>query len=343
MKDWRLCVGQLKDLLTERDDLKAALKTSIQKADFPDVKKLDDYYRFIKGLLTEVPVMRDMGPFTDKFHYLVAHSPDNILLKDPAFRDWLVAFARTHGNYLDTPASAERLNTFIEDPSYRIEEYDRGPGGWFTFNQFFTRHVKPGMRPVDDIANPRIIVSAADSVYKGWWPLDENSNLVAKGTKYSVMSLLEGSPYQDHFRNGVFTHSYLDTTDYHRFHVPVAGIIREARKISGDVIVNTIKDQNGELQTVVDVGFQFTQTRGLVIIESEIGLVALLPIGMGHVSSVTINVEPGTKLHKGEEFGYFAYGGSDMVLLFQENKVQFTATPEQHYNQGQQIAVARSK
>lgn len=340
MKEWRRCVGQLKDLLNNRDDLKTGLKTSIKKAGFPDVRKLPDYYRFLKGLLTEVPDMRHMGPFTDKFHYLLAHSPDNILLKDPAFRKWLVDFARSHGSYLDTPASAKHLNTFTKDPSYRIEEYDPGPGGWFTFNQFFTRHVRPGMRPVADIANPGIIVAAADSVYKGWWRIDERSNLVAKGTRYSVMDLLKGSPYQDRFANGVFTHSYLDTTDYHRFHVPVGGTIREARKMPGDVIVNTIKDQQGELTTVVDVGFQFTQTRGLVIIESAIGLVALLPIGMGHVSSVTLTVEPGTILHKGEEFGYFAYGGSDMVLLFQANKVQFTAVPEHHYKQGEQIAVA---
>lgn len=342
MKSWKSCIKNLKALLRKRKDLKEGLKVSIRRAGFPEIQKLSQYYQFLITLLTEVPVRRDMGPFTDKFHYLIANSPNNLLRKDKAFGEWLVNFSRSHGNYLDTTASAAALDSFINDPQYRIEEYDRGPGGWFTFNQFFTRHVKPGMRPVAEICNPNIIVCPADSVYKGWWPLNDQSALVAKGTTYALSSLLEGSPYQERFRNGVFTHSYLDTTDYHRFHVPVAGMVREARNIPGDVIVNTVRTQAGTLETQVDVGFQFTQTRGLVIIESAVGLVALLPVGMGHVSSVVLTVTAGTQLIKGEEFGYFAYGGSDMVMLFEADKVEFTAEPEKHYKQGVQIAVAKA-
>ena len=72
--------------------------------------------------------------------------------------------------------------------------------------------------------------------------------------------------------------------------------------------------------------------------ETLFGLVAVLPIGMGHVSSVTLTAEAGSTLYKGQEFGYFSYGGSDMVILFQHNNVEFTAHKETHYKQGQRIA-----
>lgn len=89
-----------------------------------------------------------------------------------------------------------------------------------------------------------------------------------------------------------------------------------------------------------DVGFQFKQTRGLVIIESSLGLVAIVPVGMGHVSSVVITAEVGAELYKGQELGYFAYGGSDMVMVFEGGKVDFSAHTGIHYKQGEQIARA---
>jgi len=58
-------------------------------------------------------------------------------------------------------------------------------------------------------------------------------------------------------------------------------------------------------------GYQFTQARGLIVIDSPVGLVAVLPIGMGQVSSVNLTAQVGAHLAKGEEFGYFAFGGSD--------------------------------
>ena len=96
--------------------------------------------------------------------------------------------------------------------------------------------------------------------------------------------------------------------------------------------------ENGRFTTRDDVGYQFRQTRGTLVLDSPIGYVAAIPVGMGHVSSVNITAEPGTILRKGEEFGYFAYGGSDMVLLFEDANMGFTATPGTHFKQGEQIA-----
>jgi phosphatidylserine decarboxylase len=333
-------VKDLSLLLHSREDLKHALAISIQKAEDPEIKTLDDYYLFLDDILTEIPQQREMATSSTKFHYLISQSPDDVLKTDPAFLEWLVLFSRSFGDFLDTTESAGSLDTFINDPSYHIDDYYQGPSGWLTFNQFFARHVKPGRRPVADSCNSRVIVAPTDSIYLGCWPIDAHSAITAKGVRYSIAQLLDDSPYGDKFRGGVFTHSWLDTTDYHRFHVPVGGTVKDVRKIPGNVVVKAIKKEDGSVETVDETGFQFTQTRGLVVMESAVGLVALLPIGMGHVSSVNITVEKGATLTKGQEFGYFCYGGSDMVMLFQAGRVSFTANCNTHYKQGEAIGKA---
>jgi phosphatidylserine decarboxylase precursor len=342
-KPWLLCLDKLKVILDIRKDLRTALDTAIATAAFPGINDIPAYYRFLENMLTHIPTQREMETSTIQFHYIVNCSPGDLLQKDEIFQQWLAAFAKDHGSFLDTTESAKQLDSFTGNPQYRIEEYDPGPSGWLTFNQFFARKVKPGKRPVAAPCDDSVIVSPADSTYLGCWPIDDQAKVTAKGASYPIAELLDGSPYQGRFTAGVFTHSYLDTTDYHRYHVPIGGTIKEARTIPGRVLVDMEKDQEGKLTVKDDIGFQFRQTRGIVILESPLGYVALVPVGMGHVSSVNLTAEAGSTLVKGEEFGYFCYGGSDMILLFEQGKVEFTARPNVHYKQGEEIAQAVRK
>jgi phosphatidylserine decarboxylase precursor len=273
------------------------------------------------------------------FHLLVGYSPNDILNNDKEFREWLGEFAKEHGKFLNTNLSAGDLHTFIENPEYRIQDYDPGPGGWMSFNQFFTRRFKPGMRPIDEPCNNKVIVSPTDSVYLGNWPIDSELQLNVKGTNWSISELIDGSEYAERFAGGVFTHSYLEITDYHRYHVPVGGEVLEARILPGDVITEIGTDLKGDPTVKDEIGFQFKQARGILILETIIGLVAVIPVGMGHTSSINFTAEQGVRLVKGEECGYFAQGGSDMILLF-ENNVRFTAEPGRKYQVGRQIALA---
>jgi phosphatidylserine decarboxylase len=340
MKPWLISIERLKVILDSRPDLRSALEASIRQAGFSDVSTLAGFYELLHKMLTDIPMQRQMGDDLDHFHYIVSSSPGNILNQDEIFRQWLVAFAKDHGSFLDSTESANGLETFIRNPDYQMGDYDPGPSGWLTFNQFFARQVKPGKRPVADICNEDVITSPVDAVYLGCWDIDEQASVTAKGMKYPIAELLAGSAYREAFRGGVFTHSYLDTNDYHRYHVPLGGIVKEIRTMPGDVIVEMEKKEDGSLAAKDEVGFQWKQTRGMVIIESTAGLVALLPVGVGHVSSVNFTVDPGTRLVKGEEFGYFCYGGSDMILLFQAGKVALTFTPGKHYKQGEKIGQA---
>ena len=95
------------------------------------------------------------------------------------------------------------------------------------------------------------------------------------------------------------------------------------------------------LNALDGTGYQFVQTRGLIVVDSPIGLVACLPMGMAQVSSVVITAEVGKTLHKGEELGYFQFGGSDFVMVFERSSnVQLISQPNVHYNQGTWIGSA---
>ncbi len=340
MAEHQPIVEELIALIVSRPDLAGALRASIRKAERPDVATLPQYCDFLDRMVTLIPTDRNLKPVLLEFYYLIDLSPDGVLQADASFQRWSRKFAEDWGAFLDTTESARGIGSFFSNPGYHIEEYCVAPSGWLTFNQFFARQVRPGKRPVEGTRDDGVIVSPADSVFQGQWPIKSDSMITAKGLTWSVIELLDGSPYQDRFRGGVFTHSFLNVNDYHRYHVPVGGAVKEARKIPGKVTLDVIRKADGSLDSVDGTGYQFTQDRGLIIIDSPVGLVAVLPIGMAQVSSVTLTAEVGAALAKGEEFGYFSFGGSDIVMLFEAGKVELDAKVGTHYNQGRAIGHA---
>jgi phosphatidylserine decarboxylase len=160
----------------------------------------------------------------------------------------------------------------------------------------------------------------------------------------------------------------LGPNDYHRQHAPVGGRVLEAINIQGQVYleVNPVQNEDGELtlipqrrlhnsvehKNVVSTfgvefdapdnpGYQFVQTRGLLILDTAIGLVAVLPMGMAQVSSVVLTAEVGVTLRKGEELSFFQFGGRDIVVLYENrSNVSMTAVVGTHYKVGTRIAQA---
>ncbi len=199
-----------------------------------------------------------------------------------------------------------------------------------------------------------MIVSPADCTFVGWWQIgqDNHVEISVKNMKWSIDQLLAGSEYAHRFQGGVFTHSFLNTYDYHRWHTPVQGRVLETKVIQElchlDVGIEEDPGSGEKIITAYDgTGYQFLQTRGIAIIDSPIGLVACLPMGMAQVSSVVITAEEGVTLHKGEELGYFQFGGSDFVMVFERaSNVRLLGTallgdwPNVHVQQGAAIGHA---
>ena len=284
------------------------------------------------------------------------------------FADWLVDFANTWGTFLDTEASLtkESLASFKANSMYNFPLYANDEANWKTFNQFFYRefnHANPktGISPLRPIASPNdntTIVSPADCTYKQYYPINQEGDVLdTKGeqTKLSlkhthtignVNELLQYSKYAEDFYNGTFIHYFLSPFDYHRFHTPVSGEVLEIIPIEGKVYLNVNVTNDGlfDAPDGAENGYEFTQSRGLVVMDAgpEVGKVAILPIGMCQVSGVDMYTElQGKNVPKGQEFGKFRFGGSDIIMLFQkkpDDLYMFTKDPEHnpiHFQYGQ--------
>ena len=361
--------------LIETNNWKSNFETAIKKTyskNVPlinNVKTLDQYFEWINEFLYWVPTENSSGQNVNDHlsaFYFIADQESVLSLQNKVipydkalaltpFSKWLVKYANAMGEFLDTPESltVESEKTFYDSPYYNMKEYTRPHGGWKTFNQIFARHFKPGYRPIAAISDQTVIVMPADSTFGGQWEIRKDSNVTVKKLNWKVSELLEGSPYKHRFENGIFMHSYLGPTDYHRQHAPVGGKVLEARVIQGQVyqeVEANVSQEDPErhslkLKRVYDsfdiAGYQFAQTRGLIMLDTPIGLVAVLPIGMSQVSSVIITAEVGVTVRKGEELSYFQFGGSDIILLFESSSnVSLSAQKTLHYKMGTKIGNA---
>lgn len=325
--------------------------------EFRNIHNLNDWILWCNELLYWIPVETPDGNNVDhkllKFYFLLNQPSLSQLQNGSILSAWMDEYAKNIGVFLDTTESLteKSLLTFYKAPIYKLDEYITGPSGWKTFNQFFARQVKPGYRPIDGLCNNHIIVSVADSVYKGSLPITSDLEIDVKGIKWSIGELLNNYPDPDYFINGTFMHSYLSPMDYHRLHTPLSGRVLYTEIVPGNVYLEThvvekkliTRRSKYIIESDDNVGFQFTQARGIVILETSIGIVAILPIGMSLVSSVVITAEVGSYLHKGQEFAYFQFGGSDYIMLFPSFlNIQMTAKIETHYNQGKEIGLIKS-
>ncbi|KAF8421815.1 phosphatidylserine decarboxylase-domain-containing protein [Tirmania nivea] len=294
--------------------------------------------------------------------------PENVGKKQKPVTTWLFNYANKMGEFLSTTDSwpPGSLETFENAKKYNVDLYQ---GPWTTFNDFFSRHLKTPHK-VDGVGNDKVIVSPADCTYKtAMVPVDQNGDINVKGMLWNISELLSGSAYLkgSEFTGGKFVHAFLNTYDYHRQHAPVAGRVVEAKPIQGQCYLQVIEKVDPDtgiprlmpvrpipppaepnnfkdLEAPDATGYQFLQSRGIILIENDnLGLVAVLPVGMAQVSSVKTILVPGQRLNKGDEISWFEFGGSDIIMVFQKNaNVRLTVNPDKspHMLQGQQVIEA---
>lgn len=377
-KKYSPIIQELIDMIAKngwRDKFEKALEKarSYNTIEYEPIKTLEDYFDWCESNLHWVPKEDPEGDIVYQhvtmFYFLLDQSPvkelqtpiipsklkDNVMPPLSPLSEWMRRFVISLGQWMDTPESLtdEAVKSYYDSPRYNMGDYEMPKGGWKTFNQFFARETKPGYRPVAAINDNHIIVSPADSTNAGQWEVNAESQVNIKGLEWNIEELLEGSKYKDDFKGGLWIHQFLNTTDYHRQHAAVGGKVLEARVIQGatwlGITTEPIEgDEKGrnrivrrKLTALDQEGYQFLQTRGLIVIQSEIGKVAILPMGMAQVSSIVVTAEEGTTIRKGEEISYFQFGGSDIVMVFERaSNVSITAQPGVHYKYGTKIAEA---
>ncbi len=356
-------------LVEQNPEIEMLLTTSLAEAKKvnPDKKTnpaqtLSDYYAYLDSAVELIPmeVLKDPSNLLREqimqslcYFYFLIDQPlpsledkglyNNTIQYYEPFSTWTRNFAKAWGLFLDTEASWNQTTYqgFYDDPRFGLQEKWYEPASnWKTFNDFFSKYLQsPAQRPIASPGDPAVITAPADSVPQGTWSIDKDSRIEVDGglkvkmTRfYSVKDLLsDDSPYKDVFANGVLTHTFLDVNDYHRYHFAVGGTIKEKKIIQQNVSLEVVwNESKGKYAPIDSMGWQFTQTRGYVVMDTgKFGLVALIPMGMAQVSSVNFegNVRPGITHTKGDMLGNFLFGGSDFIMLFQD-KAGFEITAQ---------------
>lgn len=246
------------------------------------------------------------------------------------------------------PGVSRAIELFAAAYQVDMDEAVIPDGGFKTFNEFFTRELRPGARHIDP--DPSVLISPADGEVAEMGRVEADRTLTIKGKPYTVDELLGGDPLSSRFASGSHATIYLSPRDYHRVHAPV----------SGKVV--SIEYLGGTLYPVNSIGTEYIpklfakNERIAVIQESEThGLVATVLVGAIGVGRMSLSFDDlitnsgaekvrkdlrdaSVYLEKGDELGRFNLGST--VILFVEGKIplDFHAVLGEPIRMGERLA-----
>ena len=240
-----------------------------------------------------------------------------------------VWFSRWYGWRMSRAVSRSRVAPFIEE--FQLDAAEFAPAESFTsFNDFFYRTLKPEARPIDSGAQS--VVFPADGRHLGFPNLAECDGFFVKGQKLDLPTLLGSAKLAERYQNGAAVLSRLCPVDYHRFHFCAAGVPGDPRII------------NGPLSSVSPValrrnlGYLAENKRVLTEFDTEhLGKVLILEIGATNVGSIKQSFTPQQLLAKGDEKGWFEFGGSAVMTLFEPGRVELAQDLAEHSAQQREV------
>ncbi|MBO4687337.1 MAG: phosphatidylserine decarboxylase [Clostridiales bacterium] len=231
--------------------------------------------------------------------------------------------SRIGGIYTDTFLSRMHIRKFIRKNNINMEEYEERK--FRSLNDFFTRKVKDGKRPVAE--GDDAFAAPADSKLS-IYPISEDSHVLIKGNEYSVSDLVGSKEVYDEFHDGLCLVFRLSVDDYHRYAFPADGKLVSSRHIKG------------RLHTVCDISAAHRvyqeNSRVVSVLETEnFGKMIMIEVGALMVGRIVNHSL--TSFHKGQEKGYFRLGGSTIVVLCRSDVLTLDEDILEHTGKGQEV------
>ena len=232
----------------------------------------------------------------------------NSFVKRPFFSKW-------YGKRMDAPSTTEKIAPFLETYGLDPVDFEKGPDEFTSFNDFFYRKLKPEARPIAD--SP--VVLPADGRHFGFQKASAIESVFVKGQKFDLPSLLGSQDLAAKYQDGPLILSRLCPIDYHRFHFPCDGTPDKTQLINGPLFsVSPIALRQ-------NLAYLWENKRNLTELKTtNLGTVICMEIGATCVGSIHQTFTKGQAIKKGDEKGYFAFGGSSTLLLFEPGTVTLT-------------------
>ncbi|MDO4323651.1 MAG: phosphatidylserine decarboxylase [Lachnospiraceae bacterium] len=238
--------------------------------------------------------------------WLYGHAAGRMLLR-PLVSPW---FSRAGGWLLNT-----RLSALAVQPYVRANQIDLSvckKQEFRSFNDFFTRELIPGARPVD--GRPEAWISPCDARLTVF-PISREGSFAVKHTPYTVESLLDGSDLAEHYIGGTLWMYRLCVDDYHRYIYPADGVKSSNLHIPG--VFHTVNPIAGEAEPIYK-----KNTREYCVIRTEnFGTILMMEVGAMLVGRIENREPSSAKVRRGQEKGNFAFGGSTILILSQPGRI----------------------
>lgn len=210
----------------------------------------------------------------------------------------------------------KKIKPFIEKYNVDQSEFVKPVDAFTSFNDFFTRELKKETRPI--VQGENIAIIPADGRFLFYDNIAHAEGFLVKGKKFTLEKLLNSSRLAKEYANGSLVLGRLCPIDYHRFHFPCGGVPGYPRLINGPLYsVNPVALKNN-----IHI---FTENKRMIteIATEKFGKVLYIEVGATMVGAIHETFTPQKYAHKGDEKGFFSFGGSSIILIFEENTIRF--------------------
>jgi phosphatidylserine decarboxylase len=217
------------------------------------------------------------------------------------------AITKRYGKMMSTNKSVERIPAFVDSLKIDMSESKKSINEFTSFNDFFYRELKPGARKIGEG-----LVSPGDGRVLAFQKISEVNNFYVKGKKFTLKEFLMDDALYTKHENSAMIIVRLAPNDYHRYHFPFKGMASESKKIEGSYYsVSPIA-----LKSNFTKVFCKNKKEICTLTTDGFGEILVIPVGATMVGSLNSTYEANTMVEKGQEMGYFAFGGSTVVLFF---------------------------
>ncbi len=220
-----------------------------------------------------------------------------------------------YGWYLDRPISRRKIHPFVCKFDLDLSIAEKNLKEFSSFNDFFYRKLKPSARSIDPCQDS--LISLGDGKLQAYEDIDLDCLVQVKGLTYSLKELIKDPETASKYKRGTCLVLRLCPTDYHRFHFIDSGICEPSHRIKGSYYsVNPVA-----LQKVAKL-FCENKREWSIFHSDHFGDILTIEVGATFVGSIIQSYTPHQPVARGDEKGYFKFGGSTVLLFFEENKIK---------------------
>ena len=218
-----------------------------------------------------------------------------------------------YGKKMNKPSSVKKIKGFIKQLDININEASKSVSDFSSFNDFFYRKLKPNARPIENG-----FVSPGDGKMLAFENIADIHNFFIKGREFTLREFLGNDELAEKHKDSSLIILRLAPNDYHRYHFPYSGTPSKMTKIKGDYFSVSPYALASNFTKV----FCENKREYCILSSEEKGDIIVAPVGATMVGTIIETYKPNQPVEKGNEMGYFAFGGSTIVLMVNKDKLK---------------------